>query len=903
MFNFYNNIMNKVKIIIALTAFMIIFNNCNTKTNKFTLMIRDTNQPDRPNINQPYDDEGEENYPLQNPPLIHKNNNQYIIKNKNINKKNNQGNAPLHQYIKDGDIDNIKLLLKKSNLNINVKDNNEWKSPLHIAVKEDNLLITKLLLSSKNKTHLNINSKDKTLKTPLHFAVQIGSLNLVKLLLENGADPNIRDNKNCLPIDLTNQNTKIYSILHKITTQNKKKIISSNFNDKPEKKDAFNWCCETCTFINSNKDLVCKMCSIPKFNKKTNFSITDWECLVCSLINPEKLSSCNACGNLRVLMNKKSENIPKNYQDEKSESVIDLYGPVDFDNSDIINIEEKQENDNHEILENTYDFDHFNKYIELKDRIKDYKNDFFPYHKAIIAGDLEDLVSMMNELHNINLVNENGETLLYTACQYNRYTIVKKLIELNANIEKSSNKYMTPLLIACQSDSLRILKLLLENGAKIDVYDEHGNTSLHLACTYNCNINLIKFLILNKVDINAINNENKTPLLSIEEYNVEAFKFLIKEGADVNTTDKQGMLPLYSAVKLCDIKLVKYIISKMEIYDPDLRLKIYNKSLILSCVFKSLEKVKFFLSLGAQINKPIEKGGSFSEFGLQINKPKDGFFLEFGPQINKAIDPFGPQINKAIDPFGPQINKAIHPFGLQTNKPKDGFFLESGPQINKPIDPFNKPIPFINKPDPFINKPIYPFKDPFTYYNNTPLIAASSEEDNLEIIKYLIDQGADIDSNYGDGTAIEKACKNGNIEAVKFLLLKNAKHNIRILLDLALVSAHLELIRFLIYKLSYIDEKNYNGYTALHSVCRFCYNQDNGLAIVKFLIDRGADRTITDSNGCTPLQIAIIFNKDKIIKYLQSLDGDENEIEANIIQTGINTLKSNLFSKIKSWMI
>ncbi|XP_047435062.1 cyclin-dependent kinase inhibitor 2A [Mugil cephalus] len=51
------------------------------------------------------------------------------------------------------------------------------------------------------------NVKDRsTGTTPLHDAARTGFVDTVRLLVESGADPQARDNKNCLPVDLARQN-------------------------------------------------------------------------------------------------------------------------------------------------------------------------------------------------------------------------------------------------------------------------------------------------------------------------------------------------------------------------------------------------------------------------------------------------------------------------------------------------------------------------------------------------------------------------------------------------------------------------------------------------------------------------------------------------------------------------
>ncbi|MBD8069770.1 cyclic-phosphate processing receiver domain-containing protein [Bacillus sp. PS06] len=62
----------------------------------------------------------------------------------------------------------------------------------------------------------------------------------------------------------------------------------------------------------------------------------------------------------------------------------------------------------------------------------------------------------------------NGQSLLYWAVFHNRVSIVRKLIEQDAEINYKDNLGRTPLSTACFFDFVEISSLLLEKGAKVD---------------------------------------------------------------------------------------------------------------------------------------------------------------------------------------------------------------------------------------------------------------------------------------------------------------------------------------------------------------------------------------------------------------------------------------------------
>jgi len=130
----------------------------------------------------------------------------------------------------------------------------------------------------------------------------------------------------------------------------------------------------------------------------------------------------------------------------------------------------------------------------------------------------------------------------------------------------------------------------------------------------------------------------------------------------------------------------------------------------------------------------------------------------------------------------------------------------------------------------------------FQYDLGVTVLMYASYNGEIEIVKYLIDNGANInlqskhDGKYGF-SALTEASRNGHIEVVKYLIDNGADINLQI---------------------------NY-GYTALIEASR------NGhIEVIKYLIDNGADINIQDRSGKTALIYATDNKNKEIAKYLKS---------------------------------
>ncbi len=181
-------------------------------------------------------------------------------------------------------------------------------------------------------------------------------------------------------------------------------------------------------------------------------------------------------------------------------------------------------------------------------------------------------------------------------------------------------------------------------------------------------------------------------------------------------------------------------------------------------------------------------------------------------------------------------------------------------------------------------------------YNDTTALIEASKRGYTEIVKLLLDNNADVNMQYGGHfngyTALMWAVSNGDIEIVKLLLDKNADVNIQTddsLQDTALMLAvnngDIEIVKLLLdknadvnlrneyrYVYQYGYEYGYDGYTAFMQAV-----MNRNVEIVKLLLDKNADVNV--SSYCfeeTPLMRAVRNRDIEIIKLLLDKNADMN---------------------------
>ena len=184
--------------------------------------------------------------------------------------------------------------------------------------------------------------------------------------------------------------------------------------------------------------------------------------------------------------------------------------------------------------------------LSLDNKHPDYR---YYYYKNENSSAAEFLI---NNGADINVTNEDGETPLMYASKLHNIKVVELLIQKNADINAFNNYGNTALIYGI--NNLETVKLLVENGADVNFY-KGGSTALISACEYSHerNIDVIKYLVSKKANINAQDNKGDTALNktldssdegSIDILDFEIANFLIEQGADVNIKNKDQYTPL-----------------------------------------------------------------------------------------------------------------------------------------------------------------------------------------------------------------------------------------------------------------------------------------------------------------------------------------------------------------------
>lgn len=157
-----------------------------------------------------------------------------------------------------------------------------------------------------------------------------------------------------------------------------------------------------------------------------------------------------------------------------------------------------------------------------------------------------------------------------------------------------------------------------------------------------------------------------------------------------------------------------------------------------------------------------------------------------------------------------------------------------------------------------------------------PPLSLASGQGHLEVVCFLLDHGAEIDlRGHNGGTALMWACANGHVDVATTLLDRGADPAVR---DHVGLTALMEASRagdgenlrtisraLVAHSRVRVDDRDIVGRTALYWACFY----GNVEAARVLLLEGGADHTLADNGGQTPLAISTERGQQNCVELLQ----------------------------------
>jgi ankyrin repeat protein len=169
-----------------------------------------------------------------------------------------------------------------------------------------------------------------------------------------------------------------------------------------------------------------------------------------------------------------------------------------------------------------------------------------PLHIAIMLNRGPEIIrSLLENGADVSIHNIEGKTPLFLAVEAGRAQYISPLLEYHSDIFAVDNSGITPLERAIHDPD--ILPLLITEETVLQ-NDNAGNTILHVAVRNHSDPETIDLILDRNARINARNKEGDTALhLAVRQNDQQTGELLIRRGANIFDPNASGESPLYQA--------------------------------------------------------------------------------------------------------------------------------------------------------------------------------------------------------------------------------------------------------------------------------------------------------------------------------------------------------------------
>ena len=165
------------------------------------------------------------------------------------------------------------------------------------------------------------------------------------------------------------------------------------------------------------------------------------------------------------------------------------------------------------------------------------------------------------------------------------------------------------------------------------------------------------------------------------------------------------------------------------------------------------------------------------------------------------------------------------------------------------------------------------------YHSKTPLFLAAEHNPNIEVVKYLVSRGADVNAKTHtlEHTLLHFAVQNPNLEIVRYFVSQGADVNAKNtagyapIHEVARHNPNVEVLKYLVSQGANVNTRNDGGATPLHLAAEGHPRNVDNVEAVRYLVSQGADVNARNNNGGTPLDSARDRKYTRIVTYLESV--------------------------------
>ena len=262
-----------------------------------------------------------------------------------------------------------------------------------------------------------------------------------------------------------------------------------------------------------------------------------------------------------------------------------------------------------------------------------------PVHLATKTGDVSMVRLLLEKNADVNFQDNGGHTPLHWAAYNGNEEMVRLFLERKAGIDGRTNLCQTPLHLAIFHGDIGTVTLLLDRGSDVNAVDIFNYYSLHYAIEQRDDVRMVALLMDRGARVNAAYPEGRTPLhLAVECGRKNTVRFLLKHGANINLWHGLAESPLQAAIGNDDLGMVYLLLQN----DADINDDSYVDPLLHWAIAKDKGEMACVL---LENNADVSRRAGFGKTALHIAVQKGNerairLLLQKGAGVN-AKDYFG----------------------------------------------------------------------------------------------------------------------------------------------------------------------------------------------------------------------------------------------------------------------
>ena len=800
-----------------------------------------------------------------------------------VNCTNSNGRAPLHWACVLNDLDMVKLLSEfKADMTIKDKHGN---TPLTLADKQGTNSVVHALLSQ-----YPVDTKDLNGYTALHNSCEKGRVDLVRALVKHKANVNARTDSGDTPLTLAarNKHDNVVHVLLSVTqclvdAKGQDGYTALHFSCVYDHVDIVRTLVKHKANVNARTDSGETPLTLAARSKHDNVvhALSDYNCEIYAKDSNTALLhlSCERgyVGIVRTLVTEHKADV--NARTDSGDTPLTLAARHGYDN--------------------------------------------------VVHALLSDSQCL------VDAKGQGGYTALQYSCRYGHVDIVRTLVKHKANVNARTDSDDTPLTLAAENGHDNVVHAFLSDfQCLVDVKGQDGYTALHYSCRYG-HVDIVRTLLKYKANVNARTENGDTPLTlaarnrrdnvvhALSDYNCEVYAknkvaynvllhlsckrgyvgvvrtLLTEHKADLNLNARtdNGVTPLILAT-ICQHDNVVHVLLSDSQCSVDAKGQDDFTALHYSCRYGHVDIVRTLVKHKANVNARTDSGDTplilaaknkhdnvvhaLSDYNCEIYaKDSSTALLHSSCErgyvgiVKTLVTEHKADVNARTDSGDTPLTLAArhgHDNVVHVLLSDSQCLVDAKGQGGYTALHYSRRYGHVD-----IVRTLVKHKanvNARTDSGDTPLtLAAENGHDNV-VHALLSDFQCLVDAKGQDGyTALHYSCSGGHVDIVRTLVKNKANVNARTdsgdtPLTLAARHGHDNVVHVLLSgSQCLVDAKGQDGYTALHYSC-----SGGHVDIVRTLVKHKANVNARTDSGDTPLHVAALYGKIKVVTAIISSD-------------------------------